>query len=102
LFLCIVLDLDQGQDPDGKKWAKRLNPDPFKMSEDPKHCFFLSQNCLVGLRLSTNVADPEVWDRIRILFLINDHISTFLLCVKAIPNLKKSPLFNFLANEYTF
>jgi hypothetical protein len=28
--------------------------------------------------------DLEVWDRIRILALINDSISTFLVCVKAI------------------
>jgi hypothetical protein len=28
--------------------------------------------------------DPDVWDRIRILGLINHSISTFLVCVKAI------------------
>jgi hypothetical protein len=31
--------------------------------------------------------DPDVWDRIRILALINDPISTFLVCVKAINTL---------------
>jgi hypothetical protein len=29
-------------------------------------------------------SDPDVWDRIRILALINDPILTFLVCVKAI------------------
>jgi hypothetical protein len=28
--------------------------------------------------------DPDVWDRIRIRALINDSISTFLVCIKAI------------------
>jgi hypothetical protein len=28
--------------------------------------------------------DPDVWDRIRILALINDSVSTFIVCVKAI------------------
>jgi hypothetical protein len=28
--------------------------------------------------------DPDVWDRIRINALINDSISTFLVCIKAI------------------
>jgi hypothetical protein len=27
--------------------------------------------------------DPDVWDRIRNWALINDHISTFLVCLKA-------------------
>jgi hypothetical protein len=27
--------------------------------------------------------DPDIWDRIRILALINYHYSTFLVCVKA-------------------
>jgi hypothetical protein len=29
-------------------------------------------------------SDPDVWDQIRILALIDDHISTFLVCAKAI------------------
>jgi hypothetical protein len=35
-------------------------------------------------------SDPDVWDRfrIRILALINDPISTFLVCVKAINTLE--------------
>jgi hypothetical protein len=32
-------------------------------------------------------SDPDVWDRIRILALIDDPISTFLVCVKAVTNL---------------
>jgi hypothetical protein len=32
-------------------------------------------------------SDPDVWDRIRILALIDDPISTFLVCVKAVNNL---------------
>jgi hypothetical protein len=28
--------------------------------------------------------DPDVWDRIRIRALINDSISTFFVCIKAI------------------
>jgi hypothetical protein len=31
--------------------------------------------------------DPDVWDRIRIMALINDPISTFLVCVKALHTL---------------
>jgi hypothetical protein len=46
------------------------------------------------MRGSVADPDPDVWDRIRILGLINDHISTFSVCVKAI---KKEPLLlNFL------
>jgi hypothetical protein len=32
--------------------------------------------------------DPEVWDRIRILALINGPIFTFFVCVKAINTLR--------------
>jgi hypothetical protein len=32
-------------------------------------------------------SDPDFWDRIRILALIDDPISTFLVCVKAVNNL---------------
>jgi hypothetical protein len=32
-------------------------------------------------------SDPGIWDRIRILALINDPILTFLVCVKAINTL---------------
>jgi hypothetical protein len=31
--------------------------------------------------------DPDIWDRIRILALINDPISTFVVCVEAINTL---------------
>jgi hypothetical protein len=49
-------------------------------------------------------SDPDVWDRIRflirILAFINDSISTFLVCVKAINTvLNESMLFNFLVHE---
>jgi hypothetical protein len=45
--------------------------------------------------------DPDVWDRIRILALINDHISTFLVCLQA-KDTQESLLFNFLVHEDTF
>jgi hypothetical protein len=39
--------------------------------------------CGPGCPLLNSVSgpDPDVWDRIRILALINDQISTFLVCV---------------------
>jgi hypothetical protein len=40
----------------------------------------------IGSGLFRSDPDPDVWDRIRIriLALINDSVSTFLVCVKAI------------------
>jgi hypothetical protein len=47
-------------------------------------------------------SDPDVWDRIRILALINDPISTFFGVCKSHKYLKKSFLLNFLAHEKLF
>jgi hypothetical protein len=52
----------------------------------------------------SSVADPDVWDRIRIRALINDSVSTFLVCVKAINTVltgKESMFINFLVHEDT-
>jgi hypothetical protein len=46
-------------------------------------------------------SDPDIFGRIRILALINDHISTFLVCVKAI-KLKETLMFHFLVHELLF
>jgi hypothetical protein len=43
---------------------------------------------------------PDVWDRIRILALINDHIS--IVCLKAKDIFQESLLFNCLVHEDTF